>query len=868
MLISVCCRCISIIYDKMEVDKRSSKGGFLQLFDWNVKSRKKLFSNKPDLPESSKQGKENLDNLTITRLQQMKLHECMHGASLTGNDWASSMSNDEGNGTKVPGVVARLMGLDSLPTLDSSDPGFTPFIDSHSSRHSLHPRITAEFETEHHFSDYGMRNKLDGFSRNPVEDRLQKLQNRPIERFQTEVLPPRSAKSVPISHHRMLSPIKSPGFILSRNAAYVMEAASKIVEQSPQSTLNGRLPSFGSTSIPLRIRDLKEKMEAAQRISRLPEAPQRTKTYSPVSSSKSQPRDKRQFRSEIVVLKQGGAGSLKQKSKSVGPSTPAKTNIQISEGSTSRSSRSAMKQKEDGGNSVRLDKKQRTTPKRVHNRSTTSGTPDVLTQNNQKQNCASHRDRTNLKPRVPYQHGRKTTSTNGSCREVKTSKKAVENSTVGAGKQSVTSGKKRPTDGDINFDGTTTNKLLIKEKEKSVKCNITIDGSSNWESVDRKSGMDVVSFTFTSPIKKSVSESEPSGQSSVKSRCLKFQDDQLDSGTSEFPYFGTPKIDSDALSILLEQKLKELSSLVETSQCDIIDSGSTTNSASAISGSSMQKDKSIMQHDSDVLLVDQIHITAKPEWQGVELTECNSNSENYEGGITNQYQHPCTSPSLEPSVSDDSCITSNSTTTLTSNGNNLYMSARNMELLAEEIELQDSATSLPTPIFEFTSMARWSSQWELEYIRKIVNHAQLVLEDFAFGETRNVINVNLFDQLENQNKYMDPFMKLQRKALFDCVSLCLEGRRERAFSGSYEECSKWSTMFNKKELLADEIQKEICGWTNMEDLDGDDLVEMDMSRGTGKWLGFEAEVLEEGVVIQNDILTVLIDEIVDDFLSC
>lgn len=34
----------------MEVDKRSSKGGFLQLFDWNVKSRKKLFSNKPDLP--------------------------------------------------------------------------------------------------------------------------------------------------------------------------------------------------------------------------------------------------------------------------------------------------------------------------------------------------------------------------------------------------------------------------------------------------------------------------------------------------------------------------------------------------------------------------------------------------------------------------------------------------------------------------------------------------------------------------------------------------------------------------------------------------------------------------------------------------
>lgn len=33
----------------MEVEKRG-KGGFLQLFDWNGKSRKKLFSSKPDLP--------------------------------------------------------------------------------------------------------------------------------------------------------------------------------------------------------------------------------------------------------------------------------------------------------------------------------------------------------------------------------------------------------------------------------------------------------------------------------------------------------------------------------------------------------------------------------------------------------------------------------------------------------------------------------------------------------------------------------------------------------------------------------------------------------------------------------------------------
>lgn len=886
------------------MEKRSSKGGFLQLFDWNVKSRKKLFSNKPDLSESSKHGKENLDNLALSRLQQMELDEALHGPSLTGSDWASSMTNDEGCGTKAPGVVARLMGLDSLPTLDASDPGFTPFIDSHSFRHSLHPRTTTEFESEHHFT--GMRNKLDGFSRNPVEDRLQKLQNRPIERFQTEVLPPRSAKSVPITHHRMLSPIKSPGFILSRNAAYIMEAASKMIEQSPHSTLNGRLPSSGSSSVPLRIRDLKEKMEAAQRTSRIPEASQRPKVHSPASSSKLQPPDKRQCRSEVVILKQGVAGSLKQKNKSVSLATPAKPNIQKGEGTTSRNTRSNMKQKEDDVKSVQLDNKQRNTPKRVQNRSKTARTPDVLTQNNQKQNRASQKDRSSLKPRVPCQHDRKATSTNGFCREVKTSKKAVENSVVGARKAQLAtyeagkefsltksknfSGKKRPTDGDIVFDGTTANNVQMKEKERSVKCNVTIDGSSNWESVDRKNGMDVVSFTFTSPIKKSVPESEPSGQSAVKSRglCLKFEDDQPDKGTSEFPSFRTPMIDSDALSALLEQKLKELSSIVETSQCDTVRGGVTPNSASAVPGFlpcfdvvnsssdkhdkmfhlNMKKDKSMIQHDSDVSSVDQMLVKAKLEWQGVEVMECNSNSETEESGISHQYQHPCTHSSLEPSLSDDSCITSNSTTTLTSNGNKQCTFTRSMELFAEEIELQDSATSLPstTTIFEFTSTERWSSQWEFDYIKELLMHTELVLEDFSFGHTQNVINAHLFDQLENQNKNMDPFLKLQRKALFDCVSACLESSRDRAFNGSYEEWAKWSTMFQRKDLLADEIQKELCGWTKMEDLMVDEVVDKDMSTRDGKWLDFEAEALEEGVVIENAILTTLIDEMVTDFL--
>ncbi|KAL8209464.1 hypothetical protein R6Q57_006196 [Mikania cordata] len=810
----------------MEAEKRSSKGGFLQLFDWNAKSQKKLFSNKADVPESSKQGKENVDNLAMSRLQQMKLDESMHVPSLSGNEWTSSTSNEEGSGSKAPGVVARLMGLDSLPTLDASDHGYTPHVYFHSFRHSLCTEISTEHEL---VAEYGMRNKLDGFSRNPIEDKFQKLQHRPIEKFQSEVLPPRSAKSVPITHHRMLSPIKSPGYILSRNVALIMEEASKIIEQSPQSSLTGRLPSSRSPSVPLRTRDLKVKMEVAYRTSRLPEASQRPKTYSPVNE---------------VVLKHDAKGGLKNKNKSA---TPGKTNIQILEGSTSRNNRSTMKQKENGVKSLQLDKKQRNTPKRVQSRSTTGKTPEVLKQNDQKQNCASHKDHTNLKPRVPYQHGQKVTPTNISCKEVKTLKKCVENS---PGKPQILTSeslsrtknlsRKKPTDD--------TNNVLVKEKERSVKCNINIQGSSNW---DRKNGMDVVSFTFSSPIKKTESRSGSCGQSAMKSQCL-FQEDTRTS----------PVIDSDALSVLLEQKLKELSSLVGTPQCDIVKGGSA-------SGDLMHNEKSIVGHDSAASLVDQMLVNAGVEWQGAEVTEC---SENYKSAVKleDQHEHPCSSPSLESSLSDDSFITSNSTTTLTSNGGKQHMPAANIELSAGEIELQDSATSFPSTIFESTCIKRWSSQHELAYIKEMLNHAQLVLHDFSFGPfdpAQKVISVDLFDQLENRNRSIDPLSKQQRKALFDCVSMCLEFRRERGLGGSFEEWSKWSMLLQKTDLLAVELQKQICGWTSMEELMVDEMVEKDMSNRTGKWLDFKAEALEEGMVIETNILFSLIDEIVD-FLSC
>lgn len=888
----------------MEVEKRSSKGGFLQLFDWNAKSRKKLFSNKSDVSEGSKQGKENLENVIMSRQQQMKLHENATGPSLRGSDYASSVNNDEGYGIKAPGVVARLMGLDSLPTSDVSEPCFTPVFETHSFRDSHLSRLTTDFQCEYHDIDYGVRNKLDGFSRNPVEARLQKLQNRPIQRFQSEILPPKSAKSVPITHHRLLSPIKSPGFILTRNAAYIMEAAAKIIEQSPHSTIKGKMPSVGSNSVPLRIRDLKEKMEAAHKVSnsRLPETSQRPKEHSSVKYLKAQPRDRG---SEFSVSKQGGSGSLKNKDKQVSLSVQAKVNLQKRDGAASRGNRNLMNQKEDvdGKSGGHFDKKQKNTPRSVQQNRTSTGRTgtDVLRQNNQKQNCGSNKGgRASLKPRVSYQQDSKAVSTNGSFRESNTSTKVVENSAIGSkkiipvagetgkdlssAKTKKFSGKKRSVNGDIDFDGSSSDTVVVKEKERSVKCNITIDGCTKWDSVDRKNGMDVVSFTFTSPIKKPF----PGPQSAVaksRSLCLDPRDDQTDSKNSTLLSLGLNVIGGDALSVLLEQKLKELTCKVESSHGNM-DKGASSPTSPSTLPDLVQSCSTINTRSTEN------EKKAVQKWQGMEEIEGhNSLSKNSDYGKELDSQDPSTISSQEPSFSDGSCITSDSKTSFTSNGSKQYLSAeahetfcdisaKRLELLEREMELSDSASSVSVGGMgrdDITSSSGWyvsitrSSHWELEYVKYVLSNAEMMFEEFALGQAPKVIiPLDLFDQLEDQkpmsDKNSEEYFKLERKVWFECVSECLETKCERHFSGSRKAWIKWTKFSERKELLAEELHKEISGWTSMGDLMVDELVDKDMSNQYGKWVDFEVEAFEEGVAIENGILASLIDEFVADLL--
>ncbi|KAG8369124.1 hypothetical protein BUALT_Bualt15G0118600 [Buddleja alternifolia] len=911
----------------MEVEKQGAKGGFFQLFDWKVKSRKKLFSSRSELAESSNQGKENFHGSVIARRQQgleKRFIPCGRGQDY---QYASSASGDSEYGTKAPGVVARLMGLDSLPTSNVTEPCF---IDSQSFRDSSYLMAAPAFQSEHDIVIFeSVRNKLDGLSRNPLDLRLQKVQNRPIERFQREVLPPRSAKPISVTHHRLLSPIKSPGFIPPKNAAYIIEAAAKIIEQSPRATTKGKLPSLGSSSVPFRIRDLKEKMEAAQRSSRSAETSQKGKEQDSFKHMKKQLNARGQGRSEDDYLYKGseeskrvGSQRLKSKDKSVSLAIQAKANIQKRDRSTSVGNRSFEKQKEH--NDVKPSYVNRNPPsiqKKVEKQGSSRRPSEVLRLNHQKQNCASAevgekfeascsytKDKKEPNLSTNYVNGRTNRTVNKIVIDnVVTSRKtnfvvADSGKEISSSRAKTTSKKKLPINGNIQSGGSLAQKGAVMKEEKSVKCNVAFEGDSKWGEIDKKNCLDVVSFTFTSPIKKSVAGSNSCGTiSELSSSSFSNCDPSVresDSKSSATHSSGFNFIGGDALSVLLEQKLKELSSKVELSQKDMSESGSFSNSTNSYENTcstvnlvksmpmndDICKRKQEMQNASDYPSVDKLWLKAEKENKGLESMEKDGDNSNIEYQRYLRLQGSI-SVSSQPSFSGASCDTFDVDRSSSNEGSfpclslesyegTNWSSTRKSHPAEGDVEISDTASSSLSvgTISEtitstlYTTDSKDSSYWELQYILDILNNAELMSEEFALGQAHRIIAPDLFDQLENQKVDSKEPLMVERKVLFDCVRECLEMRCGLLLAGSCKFWVKQKMMLHRRQWLAEELYRDISGWANVEELMVDELVNKDMSSKDGKWIDFQVEAFEEGVEIEERIVSCLVDELIDDFL--
>ncbi|EEF49944.1 conserved hypothetical protein [Ricinus communis] len=847
----------------MEGERKRSKGSFFHLFDWNGKSRKKLFLNNSELPAELAQGQENVESIARSQHHALEVDDRrVNSSNKASSDFSctSSVTSDEGYGSRAPGVVARLMGLDSLPTSNAAESSSTPLLNASSLRVSQYDRSTPNLWSEYKPMEYlNISSNLEGYSRNSLESRSQKVQNRPIERFQTEMLPPKSAKSIALTHHKLLSPIKNPGFIPTKNATYIMEAAAKIIEASPKATVNGKMPSIGSTSVPLRIRDLKRKMEAAHTASR----PQRSNDFFAAKNTKGQLCDRSARGSEGIssckistFSEKDTSESVRNKGKLVSPSVQVRSNVQRREGVTSRNS-NIKKQKEQkeirSNQSPKSQSSSQKTKKTSENRTT-----NVLRQNNQKQNSSSGKESTNLKNSFSNQAGKRVQTMSSSVGQSRTTNKVVLKPETSRKMHLVVTDtekekpnnislKKRPVNGEPQIGRGVSDNESLNRVERSIKCNLAVDGCMNTAVDNRKNGMDVVSFTFTSPVKKATPDPQPSVMEKSKSSVIDLF------GSNGHPYFnkstsfpGLNIIGGDALGVLLEQKLRELANKVESSQSNTNRDEKCASSTSILQNSMsichvistipaaqdrrsqlIENDKSDYLDEFDCFTVEDSRLNENLKWQVLESDDV------LNGFFTNE--------SLE---------------------------------VEGETELSDSASSISTVEVGRKHIAKMftkpqfkeSSEWELDYVRDVLDNAELMLKEFRLDIPR-VINPLLFHQLEDQEngrKINEEMSKLERKVLFDCVSECIELMCGQTFVGSYKSWAKTGTLFQRKGWLAEELYKEILGWKCMGSLMVDELVDKDMSSGYGRWLNFNIEAFEQGIEIEKDILTCLVDELVSD----
>ncbi|KAL3648633.1 hypothetical protein CASFOL_005036 [Castilleja foliolosa] len=720
-------------YTSMGNEKQSSKtgnyvGGLLNLFDWNAKSRKKLFSSKSDLQEKSKQKKHSVGNLPSTQLHMLDEDEITAG-SYSDYSCAASLTDDDVYTSRAPNVVARLMGLDYLPKSNFFEPDPTPLSNyqSHTGSHQRSKSLDC-------FQDF-------------TEPKYQKVTERSIKIFQTEVLAPKSVKPV------------------------------QIIAQGVRPGEKTKMPLASSSSVLLKIKELKITSKGDS--------------------------------SAVKNLK----GHSENKGKSVSLALQAKSNVQ--------------KRSLVGKNEPKEPSKSRVcTSQSVAQKSTTLKKPylqkgsNVLRQNNKKQNCTV--DRKMASPLKPdSQNGKRALNGNSSklvgptkVSSLKTTSEVKDDTKRQQVSERVTR-KKRSFDGENNRDA-----YNLANKVKNGKAVV----SSN-------AAVDVVSFTFTSPITRP-------GSSGPAKNCKVFSADS----PSKRMMLDSDGTGGNIFSTFLEQQLKELNHKVEFSQQKAKNGNFYADNREGHPGSSKK-------------------------WQGP-LGDTGLRGNPSAEKVLLDFRFPSPVSVLDHLPIAESC---NSSDTADSNtkGGKKCSSVRYSVTTSGEADLSDTASSTSTVVTKTRETTLTLSHHkrpifrELNYIKKLLTNIEPMFDDYTIGKTSQIMKPRIFSHLENRKENIS---KINRRLMFDCVNECLDVRCGQYAKGGYKLWDKGCRMVRRKGELADDVYREIRDWGEMGHFMVDEIVENDMSSKNGRWVDYDVEAFELGMMIEARVLSALIDEVVDDIL--
>lgn len=467
---------------------------------------------------------------------------------------ASSATNEEGSRITTPGVVARLMGLESIPSLSTSRPCSTSLPDSGVLRDN-------QIQNQRYNFGYVIL-KSTARSRRGVELRSEKLPRNPIERFQMEALPPTLVKSTPPAHHRKLSLVRNPGSVDG-------------LEPAVRKKTWGKAPSSASSPSPSKVRESRKNIATSQTISMPSES---GKGLNVLENSKRLP--------GLNETTQSGAKEIRN---SVSLAIQAKLNVQRKQClSTKTRDKFVLEENEKCHTEQRLKFPSIDQTNASELESSASGSSNVHLLN--KTNCPSNKKKLASKPSVSSQSGSKILHPDFSPRKYKVtsrlaaSKKeqqatAKGSDSFGAGKgRFILNDKRACKDISVEHRSNTKRNSYIHnfpddKQRKHIQQNVVLRDNSKRRDDNTRHGADVVSFTFKSPLRKSVIESQPpsrKGENFGKTNCYNFRPYSGPASDLNDQSLSTLRLNvrgGDQLGVLLEMKLRELASGVQLPYC-------------------------------------------------------------------------------------------------------------------------------------------------------------------------------------------------------------------------------------------------------------------------------------------------------------
>ncbi|VAI39478.1 unnamed protein product [Triticum turgidum subsp. durum] len=881
----------------MDVERAAPKGhGILSLFDWgkSKKSKKRLFAGgggASPTPGSTADGKEAVGSRPSTPSNSI-LEDVSSMRESSEHSSSSSVIDEDARAMKGPTVVARLMGLDSMPATSSS--GSYPI-----------PSTAQQTFTNNVHDEFIGRSYIGSPSPH-------KMPSSPIDRFGMEALPQRFAKrSLSGAQHKLFSPVKNPNHTSGRNAADIMEAASRIIGPGVESNSSYRARDVGYSNV-VRAFNTSEIV----RVQQMSQAAKKRDTSASAKAPRAKP-----FDGSLVTSETTSSSRFSESNGNapVAPRVKAASRFSLDpraastqgSGGRSKNSRKPATHMDPEHNMAERNRGNQ----QKSNNQTVASSSNSLEQNNRKRNAMGVKHKVNPKSARLSQQGSNTHSTNASPRKAGITSTRAESST-----KVNTKGEVQPTnyanrrlnstaktipkprrlpDGRMNpKKNQSIDKILAERIQRRVQNNIGTDEQSSSSTNKNKVSTEIVSFTFTSPVHKSLPGSRFRNHS-VETRSI----ESMNSAPTSSSTSNTKPddIDGDYLGILLEQKLRELTSRVKSPY------SKPANGVRVYAPSPGSEDTSSIASTEYDRESSQPFKDGKNKFHQNDLESKSgqsSQSVKFDNDFVDQVElehlhfSPRSTWEVSVSTETETCCSAESWTN--ANESRLFSctegaatSGSAQDGGSQEVdassEYSDTASSVTATTAETTHPSESSSSCrvdrdpEIDFLRELLNASSLSGQSSSVFERSGssaILDPRLLEELNtNRSSRLaaaaapggeedgGKASRMSRRLLFDCANEALSGKCAYYLDAGYGSWFTGAAVLVK--LSAEELHREMSGGglRVAEESMVDELVyrEMGGPRG-GAWVEFKTESFEAGRDVAAALLEALVDEAVADLL--